>query len=68
MIEFGKKSLLVSVNVIKDFIKMMISLTTGLITVLGSYFPIWGKFLSYHLSSIPKHLLSYFSRKRSKLL
>ena len=43
MIEFGKKLLLVSVNVIKDFIKMMISLTTGLITVLGSYFPIWSK-------------------------
>jgi hypothetical protein len=27
MIEFGKKSLLDSVNYIKDFIKMMISLT-----------------------------------------
>lgn len=47
MIEFGKKSLLDSVNVIKDFIKMMIPLTTGLITV---YFPLL-KFLGVETAS-----------------
>ena len=32
MIEFGKKSIIDSVTVIKEFMKMMIPLTTGLIT------------------------------------